>query len=97
MRNGARVGEAFAAAGSLPGELIEGLLVGEESGQLDKTLLRLAEGYQADAIAALQALAEWLPRLIYLAIVGYMAFMIVRVLSQVWLGPINKLLNSDAQ
>lgn len=97
IRSGERVGETFAAADSLPGELIEGLLVGEESGQLDKTLLRLAEGYQADAIAALQALAEWLPRLIYLAIVGYMAFMIVRVLSQVWLGPINKLLESDAQ
>ena len=95
VRGGAPVGETFASADSLPGELIEGLLVGEESGQLDKTLLRLAEGYQADAIAALQALAEWLPRLIYLVIVGYMAFMIVRVLSQVWLGPINKLLNSE--
>ena len=56
VRGGARVGETFAAAASLPGELIEGLLVGEESGQLDKTLLRLAEMYQTDAIAALKAL-----------------------------------------
>jgi type IV pilus assembly protein PilC len=77
VREGLQVGEALAQGGSLPEELVEALIVGEESGQLDQTLPRLAAMFQAEALAALSALAEWLPRCIYLAVVAYMAYAIV--------------------
>jgi type IV pilus assembly protein PilC len=84
VREGKQVGEALAASGSLPEELIEALIVGEESGQLDQTLPRLAAMFQAEALAALAALAEWLPRCIYLAVVAYMVFGILRVYSGIF-------------
>ena len=71
VQNGAQVGEVLAEGGALPDSLIEGLLVGEESGQLDQVLSRLAASFQSDAIAALHLVAEWMPRLIYLGVVAF--------------------------
>ncbi len=50
---------------------------GEVSGTLDDALKRLREYYQDDATRKLHMVAEWTPRLIYLAIVVLMAFRII--------------------
>ncbi|MEO8353912.1 MAG: type II secretion system F family protein [Chthoniobacteraceae bacterium] len=94
VREGSPVGEALAGKKALPSDLIEGLIVGEESGQLDQVLTRLAARYQDDAITALQVMAEWLPRIIYLAVLGYMAWMIIKTLMVYYFGPIQQLLDS---
>ncbi len=94
VRDGSPVGEALAGKKAFPSDLIEGLIVGEESGQLDQVLTRLAARYQEDATTALQVMAEWLPRIIYLAVLGYMAWMIFRTLMTYYFGPIQQLLDS---
>jgi len=93
--SGERAGDVLAADGALPGSLIEGLVVGEESGQLDQTLLRLAASYQSDAMAALHTLAEWLPRLIYLGVVAFIVWRIFQTLMQVYFGPLQKLIDGN--
>ena len=95
IREGAQVGETFAEDGALPDELVEALVVGEETGQLDQTLPRLAAMFQGEALAALTALAEWVPRCIYLAVVGYMAFAIIRTYTGL-LNTYEKLLDFNA-
>lgn len=95
VQSGAQVGEVLAEQGALPGSLIEGLLVGEESGQLDQVLSRLAATYQADAIASLHMVAEWLPRIIYLGVVAFLVVKIFQTLSQVYFGPLQKLIEGN--
>src|SRR5688572_666564 len=94
VQAGAQVGEVLAEDRALPSTLIEGLLVGEESGQLDQVLGRLAASYQADAIATLHLLAEWVPRLIYLGVVAFLVIKIFQTLAQVYFGPMQKLIES---
>lgn len=96
VQKGAQVGEVLAEQGTLPASLIEGLLVGEESGQLDQVLARLAASFQSDAIASLHLIAEWLPRLIYLGVVAFLVVKIFRTLSQVYFGPLQKLIEGTA-
>ena len=95
VRDGAQVGATFAEDGSLPEELVEALVVGEETGQLDQTLPRLGAMLQGDALAALTALAEWLPRLIYLAVAGYLAYSILRTYAGIF-QTYEKLLDTTA-
>lgn len=50
---------------------------GELSGTLDDALKRLFDYYQDDAARKLRALAEWTPRVIYLIVIGVIAFQIL--------------------
>jgi type II secretory pathway component PulF len=50
---------------------------GEISGQTDDTLRRLFEYYQDDGTRKMRALAQWLPRLVYLVIALRIAFQVV--------------------
>jgi general secretion pathway protein F/type IV pilus assembly protein PilC len=50
---------------------------GEITGQLDDTLLRLRAYYQEEGTRKLRALAEWTPKLIYLAIALMIAWRVV--------------------
>jgi type II secretory pathway component PulF len=62
---------------------------GEISGTLDDTLKRLHTFYKDDATRKIRALAEWFPRLIYLAIVAIIAVRIVNF----WTGYYNHILD----
>ena len=62
---------------------------GEISGKLDHSLKKLHEIYQEEATRKLRLLTQWLPRLVYLAIVFMIAW---RVLS-FWLGYFGQLQN----
>jgi len=96
VRRGAQAGELLAKGGSLPASLIEGLVVGEETGQLDQTLARLANGFRSDAMASLQTFAEWLPRILYLAVVAFLVWKLVQTWAQAYLGPLQQLIDSTA-
>jgi type II secretory pathway component PulF len=63
---------------------------GEISGTLDDTLQRLRQYYSDEATRRLQALAWWLPRLVYFALVVYLAFTVVGF----WLHYYDMILNS---
>ncbi|HEX8295622.1 MAG TPA: type II secretion system F family protein [Chthoniobacteraceae bacterium] len=75
--NGAQVGPLLAIGGAFPDAMIGDFGVGEQTGRLDEELERLAAEHQGQAISSLDTLTEWLPKLIYLGICGYMAYRIV--------------------
>ncbi|MDQ3622108.1 MAG: type II secretion system F family protein [Verrucomicrobiota bacterium] len=77
VRTGAQVGPLLAASGVFPAEVAQSFIVGEETGGLDHELKRVAAELQADALRTLETLADWLPKIIYVVIVLYLAWSIV--------------------
>ena len=77
VRNGAQVGPALAAGGAFPEPMIRAFSVGEQTGELDQELARLAADYQSEALSRLENAAEWAPRLFYVAILLYTGYSIV--------------------
>ena len=77
LRGGAQVGPLLAASGAFPPEVIQSFIVGEETGGLDKELKRLADELRNEALGTLETLSEWVPKLIYVAIVLYFAYRII--------------------
>ncbi len=77
MRGGAQVGGLLAASGAFPEPMIRSFCVGEQTGELDEELKRLAADYQSEGLARLETLAEWLPRFLYIAILAYIGYGIV--------------------
>jgi type IV pilus assembly protein PilC len=92
IRTGAQVGPLLAQTSAFDPEVAQGIIVGEESGSLDKELRRLAEDQSERAFARLNALAEWLPRLVYIGVLGYVGYSIIRVY-QNYLGQIRSLID----
>jgi type II secretory pathway component PulF len=77
VRAGGKAGAALIATGQVPEEFARAFTVGEETGGLDHELRRLAGDYRTFALRRLEAVGEWLPKLLYLAILVYLAFRIV--------------------
>ena len=78
VRGGAQVGPMLARGGAFPEAMVSAICVAEESGELDRELKRLAAEYQAEALQRLETVADWLPKLLYLAICIYTGYGIVR-------------------
>jgi type II secretory pathway component PulF len=77
VRSGGKVGAALVATRAFPEPFVRAFTVGEETGQLDQELRRLADEYRQSALRGLEALADWVPKLLFLAILIYLAFRIV--------------------
>ncbi len=69
--------EAVRASGRFPDLFVSLYATGEVSGQLDSTLHRLYRHYQDEAIAKFRAMAQWMPRLLYLIIMLVIARQII--------------------
>ena len=77
VRVGQTPAEAVRASRAFP-ELFSNLYsTGEISGQLDDTLRRLYQHYQEEAVRQMRFVAEWMPRLVYLLVVVFIAFQII--------------------
>jgi type II secretory pathway component PulF len=59
---------------------MQSLIVGEETGRLDEELKRMAADLRQEALGTLETLADWLPKLLYVGIVLYLAWKIVGVI-----------------
>jgi type II secretory pathway component PulF len=81
VRNGSPVGPLLAASGAFPTEFTQGLIVGEETGSLDDELRRMATEYRERALSALEIFSEWLPKLIYVGVVLFLAWKILAIAS----------------
>jgi len=57
--------------------------VGDHSGRLDEETQRAAEALQTKAIAQLDALAEWMPRILYVGVALYVGWRIISTAMQV--------------
>jgi type IV pilus assembly protein PilC len=75
--NGGQVGPLLAVSSAFPSATMRDFSVGEQTGTLDEELDRLATVHQRQALAKLDTLAEWFPKLIYLAVVLYLGYGIV--------------------
>jgi len=74
VRAGGKVGAALTATGVFPERFIRAFAVGEETGQLDQELRRLADECRLSALRRLETVSEWIPKLLFIAIVIYLAF-----------------------
>ena len=83
VRGGAQVGPLLAMSGAFPADFVQSLIVGEETGSLDDELKRMSEELRQQALGTLEVLADWIPKLIYVGIVLYLAY---RILSLVQTG-----------
>jgi type II secretory pathway component PulF len=77
LERGQTPAEAVAASGAFPDLFANLYHTGEVSGQLDDSLRRLHVLYQESATRKLRAMAEWVPRLVYLVIALVIAVKVV--------------------
>jgi type II secretory pathway component PulF len=82
VRQGNMVSAGFSKR--LPPEYLHLWLVGEETGDLDKSVAKVAEIAADRADLYFDQFAQWMPRVVYFAIMGVMAYMILRLAGQVY-------------
>jgi type IV pilus assembly protein PilC len=77
VRSGERVAPLLAKHRAFPGDMKQALLVAEDTGSLDQELPRLATEFQQEGFTRLGVFSEWMPRLIYFGVVGFLAWNII--------------------
>ena len=79
IRNGLGLAQAFRAATGLPEALERAIEVGEESGRLDEETIRVAEMFRTQTLQRLDAIGDWMPKVLYLVIVLYTGWQIIQM------------------
>jgi type IV pilus assembly protein PilC len=74
---GSTLADALGAPGPLPANVLRGLRLGQEAGTLDEELSRWGQFYLDQALTRIRVLADWLPKIIYFLIIGYVAYRII--------------------
>lgn len=87
VRRGEQVGALLAGTGAFPRELLRAMRLGEDTGHLDEELRRATQDYEAAALRNLRAVGSWLPKLIYLAVAGFLAYQVIKL----WQGYVHVL------
>src|SRR5215831_10456070 len=82
--------EVIRASGAFPELFSNQYTTGEVSGKLDETLRRLQQYYQDDGSRKLHALAQWVPRAVYLGVVIIVGYYII----QFWTGYFQQIGNA---
>lgn len=77
VRDGGQVGAALEGTRAFPQRFVRAFAVGEQTGELDQELQRIGEEYRDAAMRRLETISEWVPRLIYIAIICYTGWRIV--------------------
>lgn len=91
IRGGAQVGPELSRSSAFPREMMRAFRVGEDTGDLDEELKRMATEFHEQALSRIETVSEWLPRLVYLTIAIYLAFQMVGTYQKV-LGVYSKAL-----
>lgn len=78
IRTGAQVGPLLAGSDAFTQEMVRTILVGEETGELDNELQRMAEDFRIEAMAQLNLLGALFAKGIYLMVVVYAGYSIVK-------------------
>lgn len=87
VRQGSQVGPLLVASGAFPELMTRAVCIGEQTGELDKELARMTDEYREEALGRLDTLSEWVPRLIYVAILLYAGYSIVKVYMGIYASP----------
>jgi len=94
IRAGEAVGPQLAETGAFPTELVRSLVIGEQTGTLDADLLQAAADYEAKALRGIDAFGDWMPKIIYFIIVGFLAWNIISA-AKSSTEQLNKLIDTD--
>jgi type II secretory pathway component PulF len=78
IRGGAQVGPLLTSSRAFTEEMVRGIKIGEESGELDRELKRLAGLFQQEAVNRLEMFAAVFSKLIYFAVVIYIGYQIIQ-------------------
>ena len=77
VQRGHRLGEAFRDQPRLPELLLRSIEIGEHTGRLEEESARAAEFFKDKTLQALDAFAQWAPRLLYILIVFFIGWRIL--------------------
>lgn len=77
LRAGGTVGPTLEDSGALPREAAGAMVIAEETGELHRTLPKLQEEFEESGLRRLQIATEWIPRLLSLAVMGYVGWRII--------------------
>lgn len=94
IRAGQTVGPELARIEVLPPTLVRGLVIGEQTGTLDAELARAANEYEAKALRGIETFGDWMPKIIYFIIVGFLAWGIISA-AKSSTAQLNQLIESD--
>ncbi len=87
--------EAFRLQGALPEILERAIEVGEHAGRLDEETQRAAEMFKTRTLERLDAIGEWVPKILYMVIVFYMGWQIIQMATGV-AGSVDSVLNLES-
>jgi type II secretory pathway component PulF len=71
---------------SCPLDFLELWSVGEESGDLDKASEKLAQIYMEKAQFRFELISQWVPKLLYFAVIIFMGIQIIRAFMTIYGG-----------
>jgi len=77
LQSGERLGDVLAAKKIIPADYARSFRVAEQAGELDAELTTLAQRSEELAVSALNIWSEWLPRVMYTAVLFYAGWQIV--------------------
>jgi type II secretory pathway component PulF len=77
VRDGSQVGPLLAQSGAFPEDTMRAIQVAEDTGELDVVLEQLAAEHQADGLRKLGSFSEWVPRIVYLGVVMFVAWQVI--------------------
>ncbi|MEI6491054.1 MAG: type II secretion system F family protein [Verrucomicrobiota bacterium] len=83
IRLGSGFADSLAASRTFPVDLERAFHVAEASGRLEAEITRWAGIYRDRYFKRIDALAEWLPRILYLLVVGMVVFRMFSLISQI--------------
>ena len=95
VRAGQGLTEAFRKQKGIPELLDRAIEVGEHSGRLDEETRRAAEIFKEKTLGALDALAQWTPRILYILIVLFIGCRIIQTALDV-ANSVNSALNVES-
>jgi type IV pilus assembly protein PilC len=91
---GETITSALAAAKVFPQHFLGTVAVAEESGRLPEVLRNQAEEYDEEARRRLNLVNKVFSYMIWLFILGFMTFAVIRIFMKVYLGPLQKIQGS---
>jgi len=77
IRAGEQVGSLLGKTGAFTKKMTRAIKLGEETGKLDDELKRLTEDFHKEALARVETLSAWIPKILYLLIAGFVGYQII--------------------
>jgi type IV pilus assembly protein PilC len=89
LRSGETTSTALAKVGGFPEPVLRAMTVGEDTGQLDVELRRLAAEYRNSAFRRLEVIVEWTPKIILILVAAFVAWIYLGLVRSYYGGMMN--------